>query len=141
MALRIRALAALVALLGIIALAPAAALAQDTPFGPVPTPEPTVAPVPGSADDDVGRTTLYLIAGGVLVIVVAIGFLISRDARRSLSPEDREALEREARGERLGSQGEEPVPGQVSREARARARKQRGKAKAAKRARRHNRPR
>ncbi len=110
--------------------APAAALAQDTPFGPVPTPEPTIAPLPGT--DDVSRQTLYLIAVGVLVVIVVIGVAISKDARRALTPEDRERLEREQRGEKA-------VPGEVSKQARARARKQRQKVKAARKARRHNR--
>jgi hypothetical protein len=96
----------------------------------VPTPEPTVQPAPGT--DDVSRQTLYLIAAGVLVGVVGIGWAISRDARRSLPREEREALEREERGE--------AAPGTVSKEARVRARRQRQKQKAAKRARRHNRP-
>lgn len=127
--------AALLAAL-LLALAPAPALAQDTPFGPVPTPEPTVQPAPGT--DDVSRTTLYLIALGVLVGVVAIGYTISRDARRSLPAEEREALERERQGRR----GEaDDMPGQISREARARARRQRSKAKIARESRKKNRPR
>jgi len=125
-----RALALILVVLA-VALAPAAALAQSTPFGPVPTPEPTVQ---GAGNEgDVSRTTLYLIALAALVGVVAIGYAISRDARSSLTAEDREALEREARGERAQPEGA------VSKEARARAKKQRQKVKAARRARRHNR--
>ncbi|CAA9488237.1 MAG: hypothetical protein AVDCRST_MAG30-1226 [uncultured Solirubrobacteraceae bacterium] len=129
-------LALLLAIL-LLASVPAPAFAQDTPFGPVPTPEPTVQPAPGT--DDVSRRTLYLIAAGVLVVVVAIGYAISRDARRSLPPEEREALERERERERRDQ--EAAVPGQVSREARARARKQRSKAKIARESRKKNRPR
>ena len=117
----------------VLALAPAGlALAQNTPFGPVPTQTPETE---NTGADDVSRATLYLIAAGVLLGVVTIGVLISRDARRSLTQEDREAIEREERGERA-----DPTPQTVSREARARARKQREKVKAARRARRHNRP-
>jgi hypothetical protein len=77
-------------LLCLALLAPAApALAQESPFGPLPQPAPTTAPVPeddgGSVlGEDVGRTTLYLIAGAILVAFVFIGWFISRDARRSL---------------------------------------------------------
>jgi len=122
-------LATLLAVL-LLALVPAPALAQqDTPFGPIPTPEPTIEPAPGT--DDVSRTTLYLIAAGVLVAVVGIGYAISRDARRSLPAEEREAAR----------EPEPEMPGQVSRQARARARKQRSKAKIARESRKRNRPR
>lgn len=96
-------------------------LAQTNPFGPVPTPAPTVAPAPG--EDDVSRTTLYLIALAVLVAVVAMGYFIARDARRSLPRGEREALERA------------PLPSPPGQR-----KKQRSKGKAARRARRHNRP-
>jgi hypothetical protein len=69
---------------------PAAALAQNqgqNPFGPLPPSQPTPAPTqeaPDSpADDDVGRTTLYVIAGALLIAFVAVGVFISRDARRT----------------------------------------------------------
>lgn len=99
-------------------------LAQNNPFGPVPTPEPTVAPLAG--DDDVSRRTLYLIAAAVLIGVVALGYFIARDARRSLPADEREEV---------------PAPALASdqRERRTRAKKQRIKAKAAKQARRRNR--
>jgi len=103
-------------------------IAQSTPFGPVPTPAPTVAPLPG--EDDVSRRTLYLIALAVLIAVVALGYFITRDARRSLP-----------RGERVAIDAERPIPDLQAdqRERRARDKKQRTKAKAARRARRHNR--
>ena len=125
---RVLALASVVLLLALSPLA-ATAAAQDTPFGPVPTDTPK--PKNGSSTEDPNRGTLYLIAGGVFVVIVGIGWAISRDARRSLTAEDREALEREERGER--------VDARPSREARSRARKQRSKVKAARRARRQNR--
>jgi hypothetical protein len=71
-------------------LAPAApAFAQSDAFGPLPQPAPTEAPTPDDNSSnilgqDVGRTTLYLIAGALLVSFVGIGWWISRDARRSL---------------------------------------------------------
>ncbi|HEX8104797.1 MAG TPA: hypothetical protein VF533_19415 [Solirubrobacteraceae bacterium] len=129
MATRVLALLAVVALLALAPLAAPAAAQEDTPFGPVPTETPKPEKAPG--EDDVSRTTLYLIAAGVLVAIVGIGYAISRDARRSLTAEDREAVEREERGERL-----ETGP---SKQARERARKQRAKVKASRRARRQNR--
>lgn len=125
-----------------LALAPAARAQQDTPFGPVPTPAPTVEPVPGG--DDVSRGTLFLIAGAVLIGVVGIGYAIARDARRSLSAKDRAGLEQQERlgrgGSRHGVPSTTSTPaGSVSREAQARARKQRAKAKAARAQRKRNR--
>lgn len=111
----------------VLGTASSARAQQDTPFGPVPTEAPTVEPAPG--DDEVGRGTLYLIGVAVLVVVVGIGIAISRDARRSLTPEDRSALDKQAATGRP----------EVSREARSRARKQRSKAKAARAQRKRNR--
>jgi len=118
----------------LLTAAPASAQ-QDTPFGPVPTETPEFDDPTGG---DISRGTLYLIGAGVLVLVIGIGVMISRDARRSLPADEREALERERRGERVGA-GAEREPGAVSKEARARARKHRQKVKAARKARRHNR--
>jgi len=94
-----RRLAAL--LLCFVLLAPAApALAQDSPFGPLPQPAPTATPTPDDSSSilgqDVGRTTLYLIAGALLVAFVFIGWFISRDARRTL-PQHRVSDEAERR--------------------------------------------
>lgn len=107
-------------------------IAQSTPFGPVPTPEPTVVPGPG--DDDVSRSTLYLIALAVLVAIVALGYFIARDARHSLPRDQQDELD----GERESGR---PIPDLAvdQREKRARDKKQRAKTKAARRARRHNR--
>ena len=83
-------------------LAPAApALAQSSPFGPLPEAAPTATPTPEDNSSnilgqDVGRTTLYLIAGALLVSFVFIGWWISRDARQTLheSPRSAEAERR-----------------------------------------------
>jgi hypothetical protein len=82
----------------LLVLAPAApALAQSSPFGPLPQPAPaTPTPTPDSGTTnvlghDVGRGTLYLIAGALLVTFVIIGWSISRDARRSLRTAPRSA--------------------------------------------------
>lgn len=75
-------------------LAPAAAFGQaqpppQNPFGPLPPPQPTPAPTPEEQDDplgdDVGTTTLYVIAGGLLIAFIAVGVFISRDARRTVT--------------------------------------------------------
>ena len=78
-------------LLCLVAFAsPAPALAQSSPFGPLPQAAPAETPTPESDSggsvlgQDVGRTTLYLIAAALLVTFVFIGWFISRDARRTL---------------------------------------------------------
>jgi hypothetical protein len=87
---RVAAVCALLAL-----LVPAAvARAQGNPFGPVPQGAPaqaaTPTPVPTSTPDSgsTGRTTLFVIGGGLLVAFAAMAVFIARDARRSL-PEDK----------------------------------------------------
>jgi hypothetical protein len=86
-----------------VLLAPAApALAQQSPFGPLPQPaEPTPAPTPDTTTNvlgqDVGRTTLYLIAAALLVFLVFIGWWISRDARATLHEDPRSAEEERRR--------------------------------------------
>jgi hypothetical protein len=77
---------------------PALASAQDNPFQPLPqgaqpTPAPTPTPSNTGDQQDVSRAMLLGIAGGVLVIFVGIGVFITRDARRSLTEEDRRALD------------------------------------------------
>ena len=69
--------------------APASALAQQSPFGPLPQAPPAATPTPENSGtnvlgQDVGRSTLYLIGGGFLIFFIGIGWFISRDARRAL---------------------------------------------------------
>lgn len=83
----------------LLALAAPAALAQSSAFGPLPpasTPAPPApTPTPTSAQQaSVSRPLLLGIAGGVAVLFLAIGFYISRDARRNLTETDRQSLER-----------------------------------------------
>jgi hypothetical protein len=86
-----------------VLLAPAApALAQQSPFGPLPQPAgPTPTPTPDTSTNvlgqDVGRTTLYLIAAALLVFFVFIGWWISRDARSTLHEDPRSAEEERRR--------------------------------------------
>jgi hypothetical protein len=117
-------------------LAPAAALAQTQqptdPFTPLPPAQPTPAPTPEPEDEGFfereisGTTTLYVIAGALLIAFVAIGMFISRDARRSLPRAHR------PHAGRLREEG----PHKHKREAKARAR---ARGKAQKAARRRNR--
>jgi hypothetical protein len=119
--------------LALTLLTPAAALAQaggQSPFGPLPPPQPTPAPPPPEQDDpfgdDVGRTTLYVIAGGLLIAFVGVGVFISRDARK--------ALPRSGRRDRARLREQGPHKHQRQAKARARAR-----SKAQRAARRRNR--
>jgi hypothetical protein len=116
-------------------LAPAAAVAQTQPtepFAPLPPAQPTPAPTAGPEDDGFldteisGTSTLYVIAGVLLIAFIVIGMFISRDARRSLPKAHRP----DAR--RLREEG----PHKHKREAKARAR---ARGKAQKAARRRNR--
>jgi hypothetical protein len=76
---------------------PAAAAAQDNPFGPLPpsqqvTPAPTAAPTPAD-QGSVSRGLLFGIAGAVAIVFIGIGWYITRDARAHLTDEDRRLLE------------------------------------------------
>jgi hypothetical protein len=121
---------ALVLALVLALLAPAAAFAQGGAFGPLPPAAPTPTPTPDKSNDSLtsdlgGRTTLYVIMGGLLVAFVGIGMFISRDARRALPKERRP-------DHRLREEG----PHRHKRQAKARARE---RTKAQKVARRKNR--
>jgi hypothetical protein len=104
----------------LVLLAPAAAVAQDgNPFDgqlppSQPTPAPTAEPVDDANQDTVGRNTLWIIGGGVAVALLFFGFWISRDARSSLPPEERD--------ERLGPDGKPLHVHKHERQAKAKAR-------------------
>src|SRR4051794_9787435 len=94
----VRKLVPLLLVLAVVS-APGPAAAQDNPFAPLPqaaqpTPTPVATPQPASDQQDVSRGLLLAIAGAVAVVFVGIGWFITRDARRSLTPDDRRALER-----------------------------------------------
>jgi hypothetical protein len=121
----------LVIVLFLALLVPSAAFAQGGAFGPLPQAAPTSAPTPTKSNDSIssdlgGRTTLYIIFGGLLIAFVAIGVFISRDARS--------ALPKNQRGDahRLREQG--PHKHKMQAKSRARA-----KTKAQREARRRNR--
>jgi hypothetical protein len=110
-------------------LVPSAAFAQGGAFGPLPQAAPTATPTPEQSNDSItsdlgGRTTLYIIFGGLLIAFVAIGVFISRDARS--------ALPKRGDARRLREQG----PHKHKMQAKARARQ---KTKAQREARRRNR--
>jgi hypothetical protein len=81
---------ALLAALVCALLVPSAAFAQGDAFGPLPQAAPTETPTPAQdnsnslTSDLGGRTTLFVIMGGLLVAFIGIGVFISRDARRAL---------------------------------------------------------
>ena len=87
-------------LLCLAMFAPAApALAQSSPFGPLPqSAPPTPTPTPDNTSSvlgqDVSRSVLFAIAGALLVIFIFIGWFISRDARRTLPSSVSEEAER-----------------------------------------------
>ena len=81
-----RAAALLLVLAGL--LLPGAAHAQDTgdPLAPLPNVAPTPTPTPiviqdSDDDEDLGRGTLLIIGGGLLLTFLVIGRVIFRDAR------------------------------------------------------------
>jgi hypothetical protein len=128
-----RRLVLILAIAGLAACAPAA-LAQDgNPFNPLPPapPAPTATPEPAksASDDDVGRKTLYVIAGALVASFVAIGWWISRDARRALPPDHRPS-------ERLREQGPHRHELKAKEKARDKGRAQRAARKRTRRAKR-----
>jgi hypothetical protein len=93
-----RRFAAFITVLVLLVPAPAA-LAQSNPFDGLPPAQPTPAPTVQQSNDttDNGqndRTTLYVIAAGLLVTFVVIGWWIARDARRNLPADERDHLGR-----------------------------------------------
>jgi hypothetical protein len=121
----------LVIVVSLALLVPSAAFAQGDAFGPLPQAAPTATPAPKKSNDSIssdlgGRTTLYIIFGGLLIAFVAIGVFISRDARRSIPKNHR------GDPHRLREQG----PHKHKMQAKARARQ---KTKAQRDARRRNR--
>ena len=132
--MRARAVSVLCTLVLLLAAAPA--LAQDgNPFNGLPpaepTPAPTATPAVDTSNDDVGRATLFVIAGALLVAFVGIGWWIARDARRTLPPEERDRLGR-AEPDRIPHRHER----QAKAKARAKGRAQRQARKAGRKARR-----
>jgi hypothetical protein len=100
-------------------------------FGPLPpaAPAETATPTPDpsvEAQESTDRTLLFAIGGGLVVLFVVIGRVITRDARRTLRAEGR------SDAPKLRDEG----PHRHARESKAKAR---AKTKAQRRARRQNR--
>ena len=128
--MRTRFAAAVIALALLVPAAPALAQVGQNPFDNLP-PEATPAPTVVQVDDDndnVGRNTLYVIMGALLVSFVGIGMWISRDARRNLPGELRDS-------ERPRDQGPHRHERQAKAKARAKGRAQRRARKTARRTR------
>jgi hypothetical protein len=128
-----RRLLVLALLLVLLAASPAAA--QDAnPFDDgLPSPTPTAVAV---EDDDTDATTVWIIAGGALVLIIGLGLFITRDARRNLTPEDRAAVESGRVDDPL--RDDERMTGGKTGKQKSKARK---KGKAQRQARKANRPR
>ena len=124
-------------LLAVLVLAaPSAALAQQGgggsgAFGPLPPAAPAETPTPTpdptiEAQQETDRTLLYIIGGGLLILFVVIGRVITRDAKQTLQERGR------AEPPKLREEG----PHRHAKQTKAKAR---AKTKAQRRARRANR--
>lgn len=123
-----------------------------TPFGPLPQtpPPPPEEPEPQPADfeteeDGLGGTAFWLIVGTTAAIFLGIGFLITRDMRRSTRTQRRKPKKRVRSGSRPAQTAADALAGDGrhqpgSRKARTKA-QQRAKTKAARKQRRRSRSR
>jgi len=130
-------LAALLSVLLLASSAPAA-FAQEpqgplappfsptTPTTPAPAETPTPDPAVEAAEEETDRTLLFAIGGGLVVLFVIIGRVITRDARKALHE----------RGHDEAPKPRDQGPHRHARQAKAKAR---AKTKAQRRARRQNR--
>ena len=128
-------LSLLLALL-VLAVSAPTALAQQGgggsgAFGPLPpaTPAETPTPTPDpsiEAQQDTDRTLLYIIGGGLVILFIVIGRVITRDAKHTLREQGRDE------GPKLREEG----PHRHAKQTKAKAR---AKTKAQRRARRANR--
>ena len=128
--MRMRIATLLAAAVLLLPAAPALAQVGQNPFDnlpPQPTPAPTVEEV-DDGNDDVGRNTLYIIGGVLVVVFVGIGVWISRDARRKLPADRRETVA-------TRDQGPHRHQRQAKSKARAKGRAQRRARKTSRRAR------
>ena len=94
-----RRLAALITTLALLVPAHAALAQDNNPFNGLPPAQPTPAPTVQQTNDQTttgsnDRTTLYVIAAGLLVTFLIIGWFIARDARRNLPADERDHLDR-----------------------------------------------
>ena len=116
-----RRLASLLTVLAFAFSAPVALAQQQpgSPFGPLPQAPPAETPTPTpppsvEAQQDTDRTLLFAIGGGLLVLFVVIGRVITRDARKTLREEGRSDAAAAARPGPAPARP--PVEGQGARE-------------------------
>jgi hypothetical protein len=136
MTARMRRLVTFLTLIALAVPAPAALAQQEPggPFGPLPepqspAPQETATPEPPpsvEAQQETDRSLLFVIAGGLLLLFVVIGRVITRDARKALHATGHDERPK------LRDQG----PHRHARQAKAKAR---AKTRAQRRARRQNR--
>src|SRR5215212_7617027 len=82
----------MIAALLLVPVSPALAQVGQNPFDNI-TPEPSATPTPtqdSGSEDSVGRVTLYIIGGALVVAFAFVGVWIARDARRALPKELRD---------------------------------------------------
>jgi hypothetical protein len=78
---------ALLTTLLVLAIAAPAGAQGGGPFGPLPpadTPVPTATAVSTSSDDETGKNTLFIIGGALVIGFAFMGWLIMRDARKTV---------------------------------------------------------
>ncbi len=136
--MRARASILLSTVLAALLFAPAAALAQGEVFGPLPPAPPAPLPeeeqtVVDPSGGDLDGLQIALIAGAAIALIGLIAYAILRDARNAAPADTRPAPVSADGLERETPKGSRPTP-------RQRASQSRKRARAAKRARRHNRP-
>jgi hypothetical protein len=129
-------LLALLVTLALLSPAPAALAQGGGAFGPLPPATPAETPTPEPQDDggfgeDVSRETLFLVALGVILTFVVLGWAITRDARRNLNESDRASVE----GTRLpGAAPRKQDRAKIKQKARQKTRQQRQARKKTRRA-------
>lgn len=126
-----------VAVLAALLLMPSVALAQSTPFAPLPAApqeqtDPTVTTAPAADDDGISSLQQTLLIGAGILFVLGIGVAIAYDARRNAPGEDRP-------GARPLPKDENEIGERKPRDPRTQA-KQKAAAKRARQARKKNRP-
>ncbi len=134
--------AALIAVVASLLLLPAGAMAQSSPFAPLPQPaqeQPQPTPTGnGDQSDGLSSTAAALIVGGGLLFVIGVGVAIGFDARRNAPADSRPGRPDGSRPR--GEDEIEGLPGERKKRDRRQQEKQKATAKRARQARKRNRP-